>query len=165
MLDSNECQTLMAHMSTLKEQESTTQTDRFNEAMKLTFGSAKDALNFGEYLGISSEYERLIVNEGEETMRKEMELLSQQGRQDGDPQWWFSSENEIMKRKFFVYCPNVFSFVYRAIPSIDICSYFSLYYFVIAAIFSFSVSCFFMLFFFFFFVLYRLEIRRTRHVL
>ena len=116
VLDSNERQTLMAHMSTLKEQESTTQTDRFNEAMKLTFGSAKDALNFGEYLGISSEYERLIVNEGEETMRKEMESLSQRGRQDGDPQWWFSSENEIMKRKFFLYCSrcsNVFSSVYR----------------------------------------------------
>ena len=102
VLDSNERQTLMAHMSTLKDQESTTQTDRFNEAMKLTFGSAKDALNFGEYLGISSEYERLIVNEGEETMRKEMESLSQRGRQDGDPQWWFSSENEIMKHWKYV---------------------------------------------------------------
>ena len=99
VLTASEKQKLLTYLETLKASNSTGNQEpmKFNQPMKLSFGTAKDALYFGEYLGIGPAYEAKIQSNGVEVMRQEIELLNQQGRRDGDPSWWFSNRNELME--------------------------------------------------------------------
>ena len=103
ILDQAERACLLAHMSKVKtETTNSGESGRFNEPMKISFGTAKDALNFSDFLGMSDEYVSSVVSNGEEVMKREIELLHKEGKRSGDPDWWFTDPDEIMEHWNYV---------------------------------------------------------------
>ena len=91
---------LKKHLKELVTKQSTSPSGRFNEPMKLTFGSSKDALSLANVLGMSQEYAARVENDGIQMMKNEMKALESVGRLDSDPVDWFNKQKEKSNGSF-----------------------------------------------------------------